>query len=271
MPDLKVTVGGGIHLAGKFRGLGTYTIEVDAGLKDIHGQELKAPYRKTVTLPALDASLQWADRPVDPALLEPSHSGVLEPRATGPDLGGGPGQVVRAGRDPQGPGRPPRPLRRRVARAAQEPDVGQDVRLKDSRVEASILPLDAKALGAGAGKFVLLGARSNELGGSELVPRQSLSQVVQVTRLGVTAALDSDSGVILVTDIETGAPMAGVEPRAAQHVARRSVWSGKSGPDGLAELTHGTMYDQPYILARYQGEAAYIPLQQTADSSWARG
>ncbi|HEY8378782.1 MAG TPA: Ig-like domain-containing protein, partial [Nannocystis sp.] len=55
VPDLKVTVAGGIHLAGKFRGLGTYTIEVDAGLRDIHGQELKAPYRKTVTLPALDA------------------------------------------------------------------------------------------------------------------------------------------------------------------------------------------------------------------------
>ncbi|MCY1062869.1 Ig-like domain-containing alpha-2-macroglobulin family protein [Nannocystis sp. SCPEA4] len=268
VPDLKVTVAGGIHLAGKFRGLGTYTIEVDAGLKDIHGQELKAPYRKTVTLPALDASLQWADRPVDPAVLEPSHSGVLEARATGLTSvevrarSFEPAEIrkVLIDRHVRYDGEWPEPLK--------SPTWDKMFDVKDSRVEASILPLDAKALGAGAGKFVLLGARSNQLGGSGWYYRQSLSQVVQITRLGVTAALDSDSGVILVTDIETGAPMAGVELALHNMALDGPVWSGKSGPDGLAELTHGTMYDQPYILARYQGEAAYIPLQQTADNSW---
>ncbi|WAS98506.1 Ig-like domain-containing alpha-2-macroglobulin family protein [Nannocystis punicea] len=268
VPDLKVTVAGGIHLAGKFRGLGTYTIEVDPGLKDIHGQELKAPYRKTVTLPALDASLQWADRPVDPAVLEPSHSGLLEAKATGLTSvevrarSFDPSEIrkVLTDRHVRYDGLWPEPL--------QSPTWDKLFDVKDSRVEAATLALDAKALGAGAGKFVLLGARSNELGEGSWHYRQSLSQVVQITRLGVTAALDSDSGVILVTDIETGEPLPGVELGLHNMALDGPVWSGKSGPDGLAELKHGTMYDQPYILARYQGEAAYIPLQQTADNSW---
>ncbi|MDC0719607.1 Ig-like domain-containing alpha-2-macroglobulin family protein [Nannocystis bainbridge] len=268
VPDLKVTVAGSIHLAGKFRGLGTYTIEVEPGLKDIHGQELKAPYRKTVTLPALDASLQWADRPVDPAVLEPSHSGQLDLKATGLSS-----VEVRARAFE------PSELRkvlvdRHVRYDGEWPDSLKtptwdklfDVR--ESRVEAATVSLDARALGAGNGKFVLLGARSNAIGDSNWRYRQSLTQVVQVTRLGVTAALDSDSGVILVTDIETGEPLSGVELGLHNMSLDSAAWSGTSGPDGLAELKHGTQYDQPYILARYQGEVAYVPLQQTADNSW---
>ncbi|MCY1068748.1 MG2 domain-containing protein [Nannocystis sp. RBIL2] len=268
VPDLKVTVAGDIHLTGKFRGLGTYTIEVEPGLKDIHGQELKAPYRKTVTLPALDASLQWADRPVDPAVLEPSHSGVLEAKATGltsvevraRSFEPSEMRKILVDRHVRYDGEWPEPLK--------SPTWDKLFEVRDSRVEAATLSLDTKALGAGAGKFLLLGARSNELGNGGWHYYQSLSQVVQITRLGVTAALDSDSGVILVTDIETGEPLPGVELGLHNMALDGAVWSGKSGPDGLAELTHGTMYDQPYILARYQGEAAYIPLQQTADDSW---
>lgn len=268
VPDLKVTVGGGVHLTGKFRGLGTYTIEVDAGLKDIHGQELKSPYRRTVTLPALESSLQWVDRPVDPAVLEPSHSGVLEARASGLSS-----VEVRA--TTVEPHQIRTLLRDRHVRydgewpeALKSPTWDKMFDVKNSRVEAAVLPFDVKAMGAGAGKFVLLAARSNQLGDSGWRYRQSLSQVVQITRLGVTAALDHDSGVILVTDIDTGLPLPGVELALHNFALDTAAWSGKSGPDGLAELTHATMYDQPYILARYQGEAAYVPLQQTADNSW---
>ncbi|MCY1006559.1 Ig-like domain-containing protein [Nannocystis pusilla] len=268
VPDLKVTVAGDIHLTGKFRGLGTYTIEVEPGLKDIHGQELKAPYRKTVTLPPLDASLQWADRPVDPAVLEPSHSGVLEAKATGltsvevraRSFEPSEMRKILIDRHVRYDGEWPEPLK--------SPTWDKLFEVRESRVEAATLSLDTRALGAGAGRFLLLGARSNELGNGGWHYYQSLSQVVQITRLGVTAALDSDSGVILVTDIETGEPLPGVELGLHNMALDGPVWSGKSGPDGLAELTHGTMYDQPYILARYQGEAAYIPLQQTADNSW---
>lgn len=270
VPDLKVTVAGGISLAGKFRGLGTYTIEVDAGLRDIHGQELKAPYRKTVTLPALDAALQWSDRPVDPAVLEPSHSGVLEARATGLSTV----EVRAKAFDPAS-------LReilndRQVRYDGEWPGTLQggstwdktfDVR--DSKVEAALLGFDVRAMGAAPGKFLLLGARSNQLGTSDWRYRASLSQLVQITRLGVTAALDSAGGVVYVTDIDTGEPLAGVELALHNTAVNIPLWTGTTGADGtVADVKHGTFYDTPYLLARYQGDVAYVPLQQTANGQW---
>lgn len=265
---LKVSVSGGIHLSGKFKGLGTYTIEVDAGLRDIHGQELKSAYRKTVTLPALDASLQWTDRMMSPAVLEPSHSGILEARAAGLSS-----IEVRARAFE------PSELRKilgdmyinyegRWPGSLDPATWDKRFDLRDSKVEPSLLPLDARAMGASGGKFLLIGARSNQLGDSSWSYRMTLSQVVQVTRLGVTAALDGDSGVVMVTDIDTGEPLSGVDLALHNTAIDSAQWSGKTDAGGLAELTHGTMYDQPYLLARYQGDVSYIPLQQTADGSW---
>jgi hypothetical protein len=83
VPDLEVTGNGGINLSGKFRGLATYTVEVDAGVRDIHGQTLAKPFRTTFTLRALDPSLQLDGVVRDPIVLEPSHRGVLDLKASG--------------------------------------------------------------------------------------------------------------------------------------------------------------------------------------------
>ena len=269
VPDLKVTVAGGIHLEGKFRGLGTYTIEVDAGLRDIHGQELKNPYKRTVTLPALEASLQWSDRPVDPAVLEPGHSGVLEARATGLTS-----VEVRA--------RPfaPASLREILGDrhlsydgnwpgSLRQPGWDKTFDVRDSKVEAARLSLDARAMGAGNGNLLLLGARSNQLGNPGWSYRASLSQIVQITRLGVTAALDSVGGVVYVTDIETGEPLSGVELALHNTNVDVPLWTGKTGADGVAvDVKHGEFYGTPYLLARWQSDVAYVPLQQTANDQW---
>jgi hypothetical protein len=230
VPELKVTIGGGgLYLRGKFRGLGSYTIEVDAGVRDIHGQALAKPFRTTVKLAALDAGLQFADAARDPVVLEPSHAGVLELRATGltevevrsrsltaAELPG-----VMTNRHNRG--------ERDAWIAGLEAATTTTFAVGESRSEAVVLPQKTRELARMPGNFLLLGARSNLLGIGDWKYRQQADRLVEVTRLGVSAALDKDSGVILVTDIETGEPI-GRRRRVAAHPGRTRRRCGPARP-----------------------------------------
>ncbi|HEY0139062.1 MAG TPA: Ig-like domain-containing protein, partial [Nannocystis sp.] len=268
VPDLEVTGGGGIYLRGKFRGLGTYTVTVDAGVRDIHGQTLASPFRTTFTLRPLDPSLVVDGVTHDPIVLEPSHAGVLDLKAAGltqvevrarsvspAELR----RVLSERNEYQGDDQWPLPLQ-------QAKETVTDV--SGSRVEPVTVPLTVRDHAAMPGNLMLFGARTNKIGDGDWKYRQQIGGLVEVTRLGVSAAIDSDSGVILVTDLVTGEPLAGVD--LALHVQAQDTpaWTGRTDARGLAELTHGVIYDQPYLLATTKDDVAYVPLQGSLDGSW---
>ena len=267
VPDLEVTGGGGITLTGKFRGLGTYTIEVDAGVRDEHGQTLAKPWRGTVTLRPLEPSLVVDGVTRDPVVLEPSHRGVLDLKAAGlTDV------EVRSKQFTVDE------LRATIqARSGYYEDdwmtplqgaPAKTYQVAESRAEAITLPLATRDMATMPGNFLLVGARSNKVGEYDWKYRLALNYVVQVTKLGISAALDPDSGVIFVTDLETGEPLEGVTLELWQPSGSAAVWSGKSDARGLAEVTHGTLSEQPYLLARLQNDAAFMPLQSPIDGTW---
>jgi len=265
---LEVHGGGGITLTGKFRGLGTYTLEVDAGVRDTYGQTLDKPWRATITLKALDPSMIFDGVTRDPIVLEPSHRGVLDLKVTGltdvevrhksfavSDL-----RRMLEGRNNYYGEEWPTAL----ASGASE----RTYNVSSSRSEPVVLAQATREMAAMPGEFLLLGARSNPVGDYGWKYRLSSNYVVQVTRLGVSAALDDDSGVVLVTDLETGEPLSGVELALHQTSLDSPSWTGTTDAQGLAQVTHGTVSDQPYLLARRQGDAAYVPLQASVDGSW---
>ena len=267
VPGLEVSGGGGITLTGKFRGLGTYTIEVDAGVRDTYGQTLEKPWRGTVTLKALDPSLVVDGVTRDPVVLEPSHRGVLDLKAAGlTDVEVRSKQFavdeLRAtlqGRSSYYDEDWILPLREAAGRTYQ---------VAGSRSEPITLPLATREMATMPGNFLLLGARSNKVGESDWKYRLAFNYVVQVTKLGLSAALDHDSGVVFVTDLESGEPLPGVTLELWQPSGSSALWSGTSDARGLAEVTHGRINDQPYILAKYQNDAAFVPLNQPIDGSW---
>ena len=268
VPDLEVSGNGGITLTGKFRGLATYTVEVDPGVLDIHGQALAKPFRTTFTMRALDPSLQLDGVVRDPIVLEPSHRGVLDLKAAGLSLvevrsrevGAEELRRVLSERNEYvGDDQWPKPLQ---AASQRDHDVSA------SRAEAMTIPIATRELAGMPGKLLLLGARSNKIGDDNWKYRQSLNQVVEVTRLGITAAVDSDSGVVLVTDLETGAPLPNVDLALHTTAYDSPLWSGRTDARGMAELTHGSITETPFIVARTAGDLAYIPLQATVDGSW---
>ena len=265
--DLEVTGGDGINLTGKFRGLGTYTIEVDAGVRDTYGQTLAKPWRGTVTLKALDPSLVVDGVTRDPVVLEPSHRGVLDLKAAGlsdvevrsKQFGVEELRATLQARNGYYEDEWMEPLRGAASKTYP---------VAESRAEAMTLPLATREMATMPGNFLLLGARSNKVGEYDWKYRLSLNYVVQVTKLGISAALDNDSGVVFVTDLESGEPLPGVTLELWQPSATAALWSGTSDARGLAELTHGRINDNPYILAKYQNDAAFVPLNQPVDGQW---
>ena len=266
VPDLEVSGGGGIYLRGKFRGMGTYTIEVDAGIRDDFGQTLEKPFKATITLRPLDPSLAFDGVTRDPVVLEPSHRGVLDLKVAGL-------------REVEVRARSMNPAELR--QVLTESYYGDDWRpfLRDgaskatfdvtgSRAEAMTLPQSTREMASMPGSLLLLGARSNPIGDDGYTYRQTVMNIVEVTRLGVSAALDGDSGVVFVTDIETGEPLPGVAVALHSSGLESPLWSGTTDARGVAEVTHGNISDQPYLLARLQGDLAYVPLQSTVDGSW---
>jgi len=264
--DLEVRGGGGIHLTGKFKGLGTYTIEVDPGVRDVHEQTLQRPFKATITLRPLDPALRLDGVTRDPIVLEPSHSGVVDLRVAGLRE-----VEVRA-----------RSLDAELLRAAigernysedWTPSLRQGASeatfdVSGSRAEARLLPQRVRDMASMPGNLLLLGARSNVIDEDGYRHRHQLKHIVEVTRLGLSAALDAERGVVLVTDLETGEPLPGVE--LALHSTEQATphWSGTSDARGLAEIQHGAVHSQPYLLARSRGDLAYVPLQATVDGSW---
>ncbi len=266
VPGLEVTAAGGIHLAGKFKGLGTYTVEVDPGVRDVHDQTLQRPFKTTFTLKPLDPLLLLDGVMHDPVVLEPSHSGVLdlkvaglrevEVRARSLDA-----QQLNAFLTEYSSGDEWTPT---LAKGASQSIVD----VSSSRVEAMILPQKVRELANMPGSLLLLGARSDEIDNDGYKYRQQMRTLVEVTRLGVSAALDSDSGVVMVTDLESGEPLAGVELALHSSDGPSARWSGSSDARGLAEIKHGGVNGQPYLIARMRGDLAYVPLNTTVDGSY---
>lgn len=268
VPDLEVSGGGGIYLRGKFRGLGTYTVTVDAGVRDIYGQTLAKPYKTTFTLRPLDPSLVLDGVVRDPIVLEPSHAGVLDLKASGLT------QVEVRARSVA-----PSELRRVLSERNNYQGDDQWIlplqaaketvfNVPGSRAEPVTVPLATRDQAVMPGNFMLFAARSNKIGDNDWKYRQQLNHVVEVTRLGISAALDSDSGVVLVTDLVTGEPLPDVELALHVMALDTPLWTGRTDARGLAELTHSAIHDQPFLVAKTNTDVAYVPLQSSLDGNW---
>jgi hypothetical protein len=194
VPELEVTGGGGINLTGKFRGLGTYTIEVDAGVRDTYGQTLAKPWRGTVTLQGAGSV---AGRRRGDA--RPGGARAVAPRGARPQ-GGGADATSRcarsssdgrraAGDDPGARGYYDdewmEPLQGATSKTFQ---------VAESRAEAMTLPLATREMATMPGNFLLLGARSNKVGDYDWKYRLSLNYVVEVTRSGQRGAGSATAG-----------------------------------------------------------------------------
>jgi hypothetical protein len=249
----------GLFLQGEFAGETRYRIEVDAGLRDAHGQVLASPFAGTVALGPLEPGLSLFPSPKNPIVLERGGddrvtlrvTGLreleLQGRAVAPDeLATFLEQGEAWTEDWAWPALPPPTEQRTI-----------DV-LASGRAPLRV-PVELRGLLGGGADTVYVSVRSNEYERWGWKNRLGLRQLVQVTDLGVSAALDHDDGAVLVTRLSTGEPVAGAQVAVYERYGRGELWKGDTDAEGLVRPS----YRRPptgdgVIVARHGEDSAFL-------------
>ncbi|MEZ4453942.1 MAG: MG2 domain-containing protein [Nannocystaceae bacterium] len=266
--NLKIAAGGGgIAFAGDFIGETTYTVAIDAGIADIHGQVLDKPFKGTVRIRALEPGLGLAVAHLEPAVIERSAPATLPLRITGLDA-----VEVRSrsfpidklgdfmnrrwfGSERTWPEDVPSPTKSTTL------SVGSSKR-RVLRERLDLAPHLRK------GEVLFLAMRSNSFQRWGYSDRYTMTQTVQVTDLGITAAVDRDSGVVMITSIERGEPLAGVDVSLVRGYSD-AIWTGKTDDRGLVEISGVSGLDTEHlVVARSGDDAAFLPLNQSVTGTW---
>ena len=268
VPGLKIAASGGIYLTGEFVGDETYTITVDAGIKDIHGQELARPYTTRVTMKPLEPTLSLAVGYRDPAVIETSAAHRLLLAVGGLDTLEVRGRAF--GLDALSDILNNRwfDSSRTWPEGLAAPTHTKSVSVGDSRRRLLRHGVDLEPM-LERGKVLLLALRSNEFRRWGYSDRFTMTQLVEVTDLGISAALDHAGGVVMVTSIERGEPLAGVELEIRRSWGNEVLWRGRTDAGGLATVAlAGSPDGQLLVTARLGDDAAYMPLSQEVAGRW---
>ena len=260
----------GIALTGKFVGETTYTVTVDAGVQDIYTQTLAKPFTTKVALGPLDPELRVFPEARHPGIIEAKAGHTIELRVAGLrelEIYGASFNSAELtdyynarSYDDEWP------------KAMPEPVAVKTLDVSGSRKQAQTITLDVDEFVDGTDTFVYLMARSEKTKVWGWEQRMKLTQVVQISDLGLTAALDRDDGVVQVTELATGKPVADAEVRVLGDQARRERWKGKTDADGVArpKLAGGRL-DSPILVARKGDDEVFLPLDQELRGQWFAG
>ncbi len=266
--DLVVSGGSSPYLSGKFLGDTSYTVTVAAGVEDSHGQTLARTFTARFKIPPLDPQLGLRVPGKNPAVLELSHSRILDLR-----VGGHRDLELRARRFSADE------LTTFLSASFQgdeyawpynapEHQLEQKYDVKDSRKQIKRLGVDLQTLLPEPGSFAFLNVRSEPYQRWGYTQRDHFTQIVSRTDLGVSVALDHDSGVALVTSVEQGAPVAGAQVELYKRNYDKPLWTGTTDARGLAEIEYSDSLSSPYVLVKADKDVSYTPLQTDVQGRW---
>jgi hypothetical protein len=263
VPNMQVTSWGGIAISGDFTGDTTYTVTVDAGVLDSHGQTLAKPFKGSTKLGPWYPELSLKNAVGNPLVIEKGAAREVKLQIAGLD------RV-----EVEGTGFAPSRVHDFLDIYAYDSqwgwprDIGKsswakNFEVRESRKKRGDLVLDLDAM-LGGKQMAWFTARSNEIKERDWKWRAGLSQLVVVTDLGIAAAVDRDSGSFLVTRLSTGEPVADVALTMG-HTGSTPVWTGKTDADGLAHATFSpTNYGNKLIVkAEHGDDASFIRLDQS--------
>jgi uncharacterized protein YfaS (alpha-2-macroglobulin family) len=262
--DLEIHEGwNGISMTGKFIGETTYEVIVDAGLEDVYGQQLAKEFKTKVKLGPLDPDLQVWPRTQNPGIIEAKAGHTLKLQVAGLrelEIMGTSFNSAELGDyfesryhyEDDWPTALPRTVATKV------------LDVSESRKRSQIIEVNVDEFVDGTDTFVYLFVRSEKYKVWDWEERRKLTQVVQLTNLGLTAAFDRDDAVVLVTDLATGAPVPDAEVRLLTDNAAREVWKGKADQNGVARPSIGNSRVYSLLaVARKGDDEVFMHLDQS--------
>ncbi len=269
---LRVSADYGLQLQGRFEGASKYAVTVEPGLKDIYGQEMSGVYRGVVKTSAYEPRLELVGGAHEPAVLE-RRVGEESPRTLEFQVAGVNNVEFRSralSKEELGaflsnrwfdaekgwPSDVPPPIgfvERATPTAKRAP----------TRVE-----LDLGAM-LELGKTLYLTGRTSPFTRWGYSQRIGLSRFVEVTDLGITAALDRDSGTVLITSMESGEPLAGVAVELRRRSSGEVSWQGTTDERGVVDVSvRGAIDNDGFLYASQGDDVAFLPLERDLSGSW---
>ena len=253
----------GITLSGRFEGGTRYNVVVDAGVEDTYGQTLAKPFKKAITLGPPYPSVRPVRRGQSPVVIERGGSQEITLRVAGiEELEVGAHAVkaddIKTFVYPRsaGPDLWPRGMP-----AATWTDT-LDVRASLKRQEETTIDL-SKMLMPNR-NAVWLTSRSEEVESDGWKRRVKYTELFEITNLGISAALDGKTGLLQVTQLSNGEPVAGARltllDRSTGH---RKLWDGVTDANGVATAEFGTSTNPGLLIAETDDDYAFMRLDKS--------
>lgn len=260
--DMTVDASYGIQINGKLLGDTSYKVTVDAGVIDAFGQTLAKPFKGTIRLGPQQPELSLATLGRTPGVIERGAAKELRVRVAGIDRMELEGQSFGAAEGPTFLRAYPGddwawPTGMKASSWKQAFDVRGSRRKREERT------IDlGELLGGNSMAWVL--ARSNKITADGYSWRTGFTQLLEVTDLGLAAAIDRDSGMFAVTSLASGEPIADVElSLVTLDAPGTKLWSGKTGSDGLAGFSYRLdTYSALLLLAEHGNDQALLRLDE---------
>lgn len=255
-----------IQLSGDFEGGTRYTVTVDAGLKDSHGQTLARPFTTSVKLGPPYPSVSLASVAAgDPVVIESAATkeigllvaGVktLELQARAMDVGGATSflDAYPSGEDRNWP------------EYKDPPTYTKLFATPKAMKRTERMPLDlGPALEKGK-NHLWFSLRSERITMDSWTQRYGVNMMVEVTDLAIATAIDSDSGIVMVTRLSSGEPVSGAKLELYEGTITAPRWSGTTDADGLARMDKSvgnTGYMQ-FIKVEHEGDGALLRIDRS--------
>jgi alpha-2-macroglobulin len=253
-----------IQLSGDFEGGTRYTVTVDAGLRDAHGQTLARDFTTKVKLGPPYPSVTLATAASDPVVIERAASkdvglliaGVktLELQARALD-----GSDVPSFLDAWASGE-----QRSWPDHRDPPTYTQLFATPAAMKRTERMPLDLGPALAPGKPYVWLNLRSNPVTMEGWTQRYGINMLVEVTDLAIATALDHDSGLVMVTRLSSGAPVEGAKLELREGTIKTPLWSGTTDADGLARMTKGPSSGHTqFLTVEHEGDGALLRLDRS--------
>ncbi len=273
--NFAVNASSNLYLTGEFLGMQTYTVSVDTEAKDTHGQSLKRPYKVTFKMPPLGPGLSFYRPQKSTTVLEPSHNGIVDLRVSGLQTVEARSRTFAAGDLKKWLN--PRFYGDDIERTAwpndAEPFTNEQVYATDDSLrKVKKLGINLADALSSPGAMAFVNLRSNRVKRWGEWDRWHMHKVFQRTDLGVTAALDRNSGVVLVTSIERGEPIANAKVTLMGERGDSQLWSGTTDARGIAEIaSYSGQPRRGHILVEHAKDASFTPLQNDVYGGWYGG
>jgi hypothetical protein len=253
-----------IQLSGDFEGGTRYTVTVDAGLKDAHGQALAREFKTSVKLGPPYPSVSLATAVSDPVVIERAATkeipllvaGVktLELHARALGVGEVPGflDAYPTGEHRDWP-------------AYKDPATYTKLFATPAAMKRTErMPLDlGPAIDKGK-SHLWFTLRSNPITMGGWTQRHGLNMLVEVTDLAIATAIDSDSGLVMVTRLSNGEAVAGAKLELREGTSTTPQWSGTTDAAGIAHMTKPPSgSNTQYLTVEHEGDSALLRLDRS--------